>query len=97
MKRFRNQRKKNFILVVEIGSNCVKKIIEGPDEQTLKKAELEKIDLATERKANTLFQQYSPHIHEVIRIRASDIDDLKQAFPECSGWDAIISEQLTII
>lgn len=75
----------------------MKIIIEGPDEQTLKKAELEKFDLAIERKANTLFQQYSPHIHEVILIRASDIDDLKQAFPEFSGWDAIISEQLTII
>lgn len=97
MKRFRNMRKKNFILVAEIETGCVKIIIEGPNEQALKKVELERVDLAIEQKTDALFRQYSPHTHEVIRIRASDIDDIKQAFPECSGWDAIVSEQLTII
>ncbi len=93
----RNSRKKNFILVVEIRTKCVKIIVEGPNEQALKKAQCEEVDLATERKANKLFQKYPPNTHEVIRTRASGINDLKQGFPEFSGWDMIVSEQLAII
>lgn len=91
----RNTRKKNFILVAEIITKYVKIIIEGPNEQALKKTELVEVDMAIERKTNKLFQKYPPHTHEVIRTRASDINDLKQDFLEFSGWDTIASQQLT--
>lgn len=90
----RNTRKKNFILVAEITTRCVKIIIEGPNEKALKKGELVEADLAIEQKANKLFRKYPPHTHEVIRTRASDLNDLKQGFPEFFGWDMITSEQL---
>lgn len=88
MKR-RNTTRKNFILVAEIASKGVKIIIEGPDERVVRKGELDKADTAIEQKANELFAQYPAHTHEIIITRASDIDDLKQTFPEFVGWSEV--------
>lgn len=80
---------KNFILVVEIASKNAKVIIEGPNEHALKTAELDKVDLATEQKANKLFQEYPPSTYEVILTRALDVNDLQKVFPEFTGWSKI--------
>lgn len=85
-----------MILVADIINNKAKIIVESPNEGTLSKKDQEKYDRAIEQKANELFQQYPPDTYEVICIRISDMDDLIQAFPEFSGWEMIVPEQLTI-
>ncbi|GEM_PF-2944232 len=89
--------RKNFILVAEITTGCVKIIVEGPDEKMLISRQLDNIDLATECKTNELFKQYSPDIYDLIRTRALDINDLKNDFPEFSGWDQAAREQISLI
>lgn len=90
----RDVTKKMFILVTNTVYKNAKMIIEGPDEQALKKKELDEVDRAIDQKANELSVQYPPKTYEVIIIRASDINDIQQSFPEYSGWQDITVEHL---
>ncbi|MBI2056240.1 MAG: hypothetical protein HYT37_02575 [Candidatus Sungbacteria bacterium] len=92
----RNKAKNNFILVAELKNRLVKKIIEAPSERKARKVRLMEIDAALVHKARELDKNFPAARYDVMILRASNIEVLKTAFPELSGWDQITPEKLLI-
>jgi hypothetical protein len=91
----RKPEKRNFVIVAELHSRRVQAIIEGPDEKTVSNR-LDAVDTALLKKANELATRFPATAYDVVITRAQGLDDLRDAFPEFSGWEQVRSEPLAL-
>ena len=94
MKRLRL---KIFILVAEIESRLVQKVVEGVSERNISGVRLEEFDAMMFQKVNALSRLYPPQVYDVMLTRAQSFDDLKTGYPEFSGWEKIQIEKINAI
>ena len=87
----RKTKRRIFVIVAELQSRRVQTIIEGPDE---KKIAGRAIGQAIERRVNQLAVQFSPTAYDITITYAHGINDLRNAYPEFSGWEQAKSESL---
>ena len=92
----RRLEKRNFVVVAELSSRRVQAIVEGPDEKTVRDR-LDTVDTAILGKANELATRFPATAYDVVITRAQSIDDLRDAFPEFSGWEQVRPEPLVLV
>ena len=84
----RKLHRRSFLLVAELKNRRIAKIIEGPDEKSLRgSGALEVTDSAVLRELAQLHRRFPLPDYDVIVARAENLQGLKNAFPEFSGWD----------
>ena len=91
----RDQVSRNFVIVAELNSRRVRTIIEGPDE-TQERGHHDAVDQAILGKVTELSLQFPATSFDVVVTRAQSLKDLKNAFPEFSGWEQAKSEPLAL-
>lgn len=91
----RKLEKRNFVIVAGLHSRRVEAIVEGPDEKTVSRG-YEAVDTAILGKVNELAAQFPATAYDVVITRAQSLDDLRDAFPEFSGWEQVRPEPLVI-
>lgn len=69
--------KKMFIVVADIDKRCVIMVIDGHTDSVISEH------------ARMLAKQYSPSEYDIIQTRAFSFADLKNQYPEFSGWDFV--------
>jgi hypothetical protein len=92
--RMRRLEKKNFILVAEIETRRVQAIVEGVNEQAVRRRQLDEADAAILRRTSELDKRFPPDTYDVVIARASSLEDLKRSFPEFSGWEQVELETI---
>ena len=85
----RRLEKHNFVIVAHLGTRRVRAILEGPDERTVSRERLPAVDNAILGKVNELTNEFPITDFEVVVTRAQNLKDLKDAFPEFTGWEEI--------
>jgi hypothetical protein len=86
---------RNFVIVAELNSRRVRRIIEGPDE-TQMRGHHDAVDRAILGKVTELSARFPAASFDVVVTRAQSFKDLKNAFPEFSGWEQAKSEPLAL-
>lgn len=86
--------KKNFIIVAEIESGRVKRIIETPSELGISGTARKKIDDAILEKVNELAKIFPASLYDVVITRSPSIVELQGDFSEFSGWKQVVPEKL---
>lgn len=90
----RKLEKRNFVIVAELRSRRVQAIVEGPDEKKVTGDRLDAVDNATLGKVKELEAQFPAEAYDVVIARAQGLNDLREAFPEFSGWEQVRPEPL---
>lgn len=88
--------KHNFVIVAHLNTRKVRAILEGPDERTVPRNRLPAVDDAILGKVNELTNEFPTTDFDVVITRARNLSDLKDAFPEFTGWEEINPEQLAV-
>ena len=87
---------KNYILVAEIDSRRVLSIEEGPHERSLLAKQRRALDETVALHVSKLRELFPPVKYDIIPTRAADVTHLKSGYPELSGWDGAVREELTV-
>lgn len=80
--------RKHFILIAEVESRILKKILEGPVYSTLRnKKKIKRLDDMVLEKVAKLDALFTADMYDVIWCRASGLAELKEEHPELSEWE----------
>jgi len=80
---------KNYIIVVDILSREVKKIIVGPREQGKDKIAITKIDSVFIELRNGLIKKFPPSDFEIFLVTGENLKALKKFYSKFIGWEKV--------
>ena len=87
--------RKHFIVVAEVESRIVRKIVEGPVYSRLRnKQEIQQLEDVMMEKSSGLDVSFPADRYDVMRGRASGLDELKQQYPDLTGWEEAEYEKM---
>ena len=90
----RSSKMRLYILVAELKSHDVKKIVDCGEEKKINK-EQDIRDKVIFQKARVLVKEFPANLYDICLVRTPNTDTLKEAYPEFSEWERITPEILS--
>lgn len=92
----RNKALKNFIVVAEIKTGTIKKIVEVLKKEGVRGIRSKDIDCALIQKAEELGREFPPTIYDTVITLSADFVVLQKGYPEFSGWEKVNIEKISV-
>lgn len=89
----RSSKMRLYILIAELDSREVKKIVDCGEEKKINREQNIR-DEVIFQKARALVKEFPANLYDICIVRTPNTDAMKEVYPEFSGWEHITPELL---